>query len=62
MGDVVIPDDPSGAVAPLHPGCDKPSTTAEQVGWLRDAGLDVTVVWTQGDLAVLASDRPVPRR
>jgi tRNA (cmo5U34)-methyltransferase len=62
MGDVVIPENSSDAVAPLHPGYDKPSTAAEQVEWLTAAGFVVTVVWSEGDLAVLASDRPASRR
>jgi tRNA (cmo5U34)-methyltransferase len=61
MGDVVIPDDPADAVTPLSADFDRPSTLAQQVGWLRAAGLVVNVVWSEGDLAVLAADRPISR-
>jgi hypothetical protein len=39
LGDVVLPDDPAAAVTPVEDGHDKPSTVADQVGWLRGAGL-----------------------
>jgi tRNA (cmo5U34)-methyltransferase len=58
LGDVVVPDDPSGVVTPLSEGYDKPSSVTDQLGWLRQAGFDVSVVWAQADLAVLACDRP----
>lgn len=61
LGDVVIPEDPSAAVTPICAGYDKPSTVAEQVGWLQAAGLVVTVVWAQLDMVVLSADRPAPR-
>ncbi|MBB4663547.1 methyltransferase domain-containing protein [Conexibacter arvalis] len=59
LADVVVPDDPADARIPLEPGYDLPSTVAEQLGWLRAAGLaDARVTWRRGDLAVLAADRP----
>jgi tRNA (cmo5U34)-methyltransferase len=57
LGDVVIPEDPSGAVVPLTDGYDKPSTLAEQVAWLEEAGLAVSVVWQEDDLAVVAAEK-----
>jgi tRNA (cmo5U34)-methyltransferase len=60
MGDVVIPQDPSDAVTPLSADFDRPSPLAEQVEWLTAAGLAVTVVWSEGDLAVVTADRPLP--
>ena len=58
LGDVVIPDGAGAAVTPLEDGHDKPSTVAEQVGWLAEAGLVTGVRWQEGDLAVLTADRP----
>ena len=59
LADVILPGDASSAVIPLSDGWDKPSTVAEQVGWLGDAGLDVTVAWQEADLALFVADRPV---
>jgi tRNA threonylcarbamoyl adenosine modification protein (Sua5/YciO/YrdC/YwlC family) len=53
LADVVVPERAADAVTPLTPGFDKPSSVAEQLTWLADAGLDATVVWADGDLAVL---------
>jgi tRNA (cmo5U34)-methyltransferase len=58
LGDVVIPGDAGGAVTPLSDDYDKPSTVAEQVRWLGEAGLVVEVVWEEQDLAVFCADRP----
>jgi tRNA (cmo5U34)-methyltransferase len=59
LGDVILPPDASAAVIPLTDDWDKPSTVAEQVGWMEDAGLVVDVVWQEDDLAVFRADRPV---
>ena len=56
MGDVVVPDDPGDAITPLSPGYDLPSTPAELLSWLRDAGLRAEVVWNHRDLAVFAAN------
>jgi len=53
LADVVVPEQASDAVTPLTPGFDKPSAVADQLQWLADAGFDATVVWSEGDLAVL---------
>jgi tRNA (cmo5U34)-methyltransferase len=58
LGDVVVPEDPADAVTPLEPGFDLPSTVADQLGWLADAGLDARVAWTRDDLAVLVACAP----
>lgn len=60
LADVVIPGDPRDAVTPVHPQHDKPSSLADQLRWLREAGLEPAVRWQQQDLAVLAAD-PSPR-
>lgn len=53
IGDVIVPDDPADVVTPIDGAYDTPSTIAEQLDWLRDAGLDSRVVWSARDLAVL---------
>lgn len=58
LGDVILPPDVSSAVIPLTDGWDKPSTVAEQVGWMEEAGLAVTVLWQEDDLAIFSADRP----
>ena len=58
LGDAVIPTIPGSEVTPMDAGYDKPSTVAEQVGWLHDAGLVAVVRWEEGDLAVVTADRP----
>ena len=58
LGDAVIPATPGGEVIPMEAGYDKPSTVAEQVGWLHDAGLVAVVRWEEVDLAVVTADRP----
>jgi tRNA (cmo5U34)-methyltransferase len=58
LADVVVPDDPADATTPLSPDFDLPSRVDEQLEWLRDAGLDPSVVWAQGDLAVVVAVRP----
>ena len=55
LADVVVPEDPADAVTSLTPDFDRPSSVAEQLGWLAAAGLKPRVVWEQRDLAVLAA-------
>jgi tRNA (cmo5U34)-methyltransferase len=57
LADLVLPVDPAAARTPFTPGFDQPSSVADQVGWLAEAGFDVTVVWEEGDLAVIAARR-----
>ena len=52
LADVVVPDDPADATTPLSPDYDLPDRVDEQLAWLRDAGLEASVVWAAGDLAV----------
>ncbi len=58
LGDVILPEDPPAAAIPLSDGWDKPSTVADQVRWLEEAGLIATVVWTEDDLALFVAERP----
>lgn len=56
MGDVIVPEDPADAIAPLEEGYDLPDRLPDLVAWLGAAGFDATVVWLQRDLAVVAGD------
>ncbi len=58
LGDVVVPVDPADAVTPVTSGHDRPSTLADQLGWLRDAGFAASTVWSERDLVVVRADRP----
>jgi tRNA (cmo5U34)-methyltransferase len=58
LGDVVVPEDPADASTPLSPGFDLPSRAEEQLAWLREAGLEPRLAWSEGDLAVLIGERP----
>ena len=58
LGDVVIPADPADAVTPLTSDHDRPSTLADQLRWLGDAGFEADAVWSEGDLVVVRADRP----
>jgi len=52
----VIPDDPADAITPIDGIYDKPSSAADQIRWLGDAGLDARVVWSRQDLAVIVAE------
>jgi L-threonylcarbamoyladenylate synthase len=55
LADLVVPDDPAKATTPFTPGFDKPSSVADQLRWLSDAGFDAIATWEQGDLAVIVA-------
>ena len=57
LGDVVVPERPGDAVIEIDGVYDVPSTAAEQVAWLRDAGFDVAVTPIRADLAVFRCRR-----
>jgi hypothetical protein len=44
-------------IARYEEGVDRLNTAEEQLGWLREAGLDAAIGWTEQDLAVLRGDR-----
>jgi tRNA (cmo5U34)-methyltransferase len=56
VGDVVVPDDPADAVTPIDGDYDKPSSAAEQLCWLCEAGFRARIAWVEADLAVLVGD------
>jgi cyclopropane fatty-acyl-phospholipid synthase-like methyltransferase len=53
LGDLVVPEDPADVVTPIDGEIDRPSTVAEQLAWLADAGLAPALTWHVRDLAVL---------
>lgn len=55
LADLVLPEDPAGARTPYTPGFDKPSSVADQLRWLEQAGFEVEVAFAQGDLAVIVA-------
>jgi tRNA (cmo5U34)-methyltransferase len=57
LADVVLPAVPAASAISLTDGHDKPSTVADQLGWLDDAGLDARVTWQEDDLALFVADR-----
>jgi tRNA (cmo5U34)-methyltransferase len=57
LGDVVVPEDPADAVVPLSDDYDRPSSVADQLAWLDEAGFEAAVVWSERDLAVVRADR-----
>lgn len=57
MGDVVVPDRPEDAVAPLSPDFDLPDRVDDQLQWLEEAGIESDVVWAWKDLAVIRGRR-----
>ncbi len=56
LADVIVPDDPADVVTPLDDGFDLPDTIEDQLGWLREAGLEPRVSWLHRDLAVMVAD------
>ncbi len=58
LADGVVPADPADARIKLTPGFDRPDTVADQLAWLGDAGLNASVMWETGDLAVLVARLP----
>ena len=57
LGDLVVPDDPADVVTEIDGVYDTPSSAAEQLRWLGEAGLDADVVWSRRDLAVFVARR-----
>jgi tRNA (cmo5U34)-methyltransferase len=58
VGDVVVPERPADVVTPIDGDYDKPSSVADQLRWLADAGLEPRVAWAHRDLAVMTADAP----
>ena len=58
LADVVVPERPEDVVTPIEEGYDLPDRLDDQLGWLREAGLEPEVVWAARDLAVVRATRP----
>jgi tRNA (cmo5U34)-methyltransferase len=59
LGDVIVPEDPADVVTPIDDGdYDRPSSLADQLRWLADAGSQADVVWLERDLAVIVGRAP----
>src|SRR5262249_31389680 len=61
LADVVVPEDPADVVTPIDWVMDLPDRADDQVDWLRDADLDVELLWSYKDLAVMRAKR-LPQR
>jgi SAM-dependent methyltransferase len=57
LGDVIEPVDPCDVVTPIDGVFDQPSSVADQLAWLAEAGFDAEAVWVERDLAVLVGVR-----
>lgn len=55
MLDVVVASEPVKAPIPLQDGVDKPSSVDEMVQWIEATGLDAELVYSVGDLAIIAA-------
>jgi tRNA (cmo5U34)-methyltransferase len=56
LGDLVLPIHPVDAVTPVTSDYDRPSTLADQLEWLAEAGFDAAAVWSEDDLVVVRAD------
>ena len=57
MGDVVVPERPEDAVIEIDGVYDTPSSIAEQLAWLDEAGFTTAVTQIRTDLAVFTARR-----
>jgi tRNA (cmo5U34)-methyltransferase len=56
---VVVPTNPADAVTSLTPDFDRPSPVADQLAWLKAAGLGPRVTFSHRDLAVIVAEKSV---
>jgi tRNA (cmo5U34)-methyltransferase len=57
LGDVVVPERPEDATIEIDWVYDLPSSVAEQLAWLREAGFDAQASYVRSDLAVFVARR-----
>jgi tRNA (cmo5U34)-methyltransferase len=57
LGDLVVPEKPEDAVIEVDWVEDLPSSVAEQLSWLDDAGFDAEASYVRPDLAVFVARR-----
>jgi tRNA (cmo5U34)-methyltransferase len=58
LGDVVVPERPEDAVIDIDGVYDVPSSVAEQLSWLREAGFGADATFVRADLAVFRALKP----
>jgi tRNA (cmo5U34)-methyltransferase len=58
LGDIVVPERPEDAVIEIDGVYDVPSSVAEQLSWLREAGFDADATFVRADLAVFRALKP----
>jgi tRNA (cmo5U34)-methyltransferase len=58
LGDVVVPERPGDAAIAIDGVYDTPSSVAEQLEWLREAGFDAEASYVRPDLAVFIAHKP----
>lgn len=57
LADVFVPVDPELAATPVSSPFDRPDRLDDQLNWLGAAGFETSVVWTDGDLAVVVAEK-----
>jgi tRNA (cmo5U34)-methyltransferase len=57
LADVVVPEREEDVVTPIDRVMDLPDRTDDQLEWLRAAGFDASLYWSDKDLAVLRATR-----
>jgi tRNA (cmo5U34)-methyltransferase len=57
LGDVVVPERPEDAAIEIDGVYDTPSSVAEQLEWLREAGFEADAEYVRPDLAVFRARR-----
>ena len=60
LGDVVVPERPADAVIEIDGVYDVPSSVADQLAWLEDAGFAADASYVRADLAVFVARRRPP--
>ena len=60
LGDVVVPERPEDAVIEIDGLYDVPSSVAEQLAWLDEAGFDAEATYVRPDLALFLARRRPP--
>ena len=58
LGDVIVPERPEDAKIEIDWEYDLPSSVADQLEWLREAGFDASSAYVRPDLAVLRCRKP----
>jgi len=58
LADVVVPERDEDVVTPIDWEYDLPDRADDQLEWLRDAGLEAELLWSEKDLAVVRATRP----